>query len=197
MQSLTMNRLQRLLCLAFLGGLGPLVSARGLDLGVSVLVLPVLQISDHNASTGFGPGLCWGDILPGATAGTVTVAKQGAGYSATKTGGVTLATYNTIGHVRAAAFDVTGSGRAAVAFTYPANAQVITLTGPGGATMTATNWKAMDLVTNTTAPVTTNPLPAVLASGSNTFYVSATLNVGANQKPGDYAGIFNVSVNYN
>lgn len=74
----------------------------------------------------------------------------------------------------------------------------ITLTGPGGATMTAntlTLGLAPDLTQLPGAPG--NPRYEIASnSGIFTFRIGARLMVGANQAPGVYNGTFNVTVIY-
>ena len=81
----------------------------------------------------------------------------------------------------AASFNVTGEGSQAYAITLPSSATL----NSGGNTMT------VDTFTHDAGGS-----PA-LSSGSDSFNVGATLNVGASQAPGAYTGTFAVTVGYN
>lgn len=109
--------------------------------------------------------------------GTITISPAGA---RSKTGGVVLLSGGTIA---SASFTLTetGSGKALKWTT-------ITLPGPttlssGGATMTLNNFVS-------------NPANTFLGTTQRILTVGATLAVGADQAPGDYAGTFAVTINY-
>ena len=92
-----------------------------------------------------------------------------------------------------AAYDVTGTALETYALTLPASTTVThTTIGTGVNTMTITLMKARfngalaDAVTSTLG-----------SGGTDSFTLGGTLNVGANQIGGIYAGTFDVSVDYN
>ncbi len=116
----------------------------------------------------------FGTMLTTGTAGTVTVTPAGARSS------VDVDLF--AGTPAAASFDVTGRVGQAYSITFPSNA---TLTS-GANTMT------MDTFTHDAGGS-----PQLSGSGSDTFNVGATLNVGATQASGTYSGTFSVTVNYN
>ncbi len=113
-------------------------------------------------------------MVPTGTAGTVTVTPAGARSS------VDLDLFG--GLPAAASFDVTGEKDSNYSITFPSSA---TLTS-GANTMT------MDTFTHDAGGT-----PQLSGSGSDTFNVGATLNVGATQAAGTYSGTFAVTVNYN
>jgi len=120
--------------------------------------------------------LNFGDLVAGASAGTVVVTTAGAKSA---TGGVTLA----VGTVSQASFTVTGEPNKTYTITVPAS---VTLNGPGGNNMIVNGF-----VLNPTSPAT---LPA---GGTAPLNIGATLNVAANQVTGTYSNTFNVVVAYN
>lgn len=121
--------------------------------------------------------LSFGNIVPSATAGSVTI-NQVSG-AATKTGGVTL--FGTANH--AASFNVTGSGGHNYVITVGA---APTLTRAGG----TQTMKVTALVLN---GAKTRAMPA---TGKATLTLGGTLAVAANQVAGTYSGTFTVSVAY-
>ena len=122
--------------------------------------------------------LDFGDVVAGATAGTGVVGSAGA---RSNTGGATLG--NASG-AAAASFNVTGAANATYAITLPSSTTVST----GGTT-------PVTMTVNTfTKSVTTGTLSA---SGTGSFKVGATLQVGASQALGAYTGSFTVTVAYN
>ena len=118
--------------------------------------------------------LSFGDLVPGATAGTVRVATGG---GRTKTGGVTLAA----GTVSQAAFTVQGQRNTSYTIAVPSSVTVTS--GPN----------SMTVGSIVTAPTSPNTLPN---SGTRNLRVGATLSVLANQPSGTYASTFNVTVAY-
>ena len=123
--------------------------------------------------------LNFGNIVAGTDAGTVTVDTEGNRTSST---GITLPNA-TPGDFQAAKFTVTGLADATYAITLPDD-NTVTISGPGE-DMTVTGF-------------TSNPDgTGVLAGGTQTLSVGATLNVGADQAAGEYAGEFTVTVAYN
>lgn len=116
-----------------------------------------------------------GVVIPGATAGTVTL-NAGTGAEAA-TGGVLY----TPGSGQVAQFAVTGAP--SHPFSIAFGASPITLTGPAG-TM------SFSLSSSLGAASTFS------AAGTATLNVGGTLNVAANQAEGDYSGILTVTVAY-
>jgi spore coat protein U-like protein len=132
--------------------------------------------------------LNFGRMAARPTAGTVTVNPDTGACTVT---GPILHT----GGCRYAEFTGFGVRRMRVRIQLPTT---ITLTGPGGATMTAntlTLGLAPDLTRLPGSPG--NPRYEIgTNSGIFTFRIGARLNVGANQAPGVYNGTFNVTVIY-
>ncbi|HEY3348631.1 MAG TPA: DUF4402 domain-containing protein [Thermoanaerobaculia bacterium] len=121
--------------------------------------------------------LNFGDVVAGASLGTVVMTPAGARSAV---GGPTLG--NGAG-ATAAAFSVAGVTGATYAITVPAAA--ITLnSAPPGNTMTVDTW-------------TGSKATGTLTAGADTFTVGGTLHVAAAQVASTYTGTFNVSVNYN
>jgi hypothetical protein len=136
----------------------------------------------------------FGDIVPSASNGTVVMTPS-ATPTCTVTGGLVRT-----GPCKAAEFTGTAFSGAQLRVRRP-NPNSITLTGPGGNTMTVTAFTL-----GSTAPTVYlgNPgnspnhrFRVDAADGSYTFYVGGTLNVGANQFPGIYNGAFEIDVSYN
>jgi len=123
--------------------------------------------------------LHFGTVVRSSAAGTVVLATDN---SRSQTGGVTLSTAGT--PATAASYTVSGDGTLTYAITLPAG--TITLTDGGSGTMTVGTF---------TSNKSSNA--GTLSGGSDTFAVGATLNVQANQAPGNYTGTFNVSIAYN
>jgi len=122
-------------------------------------------------------GLAFGDISAGSTAGTVILTPGGA---RTATGGTSI---NTSTPDNPATFDVQGAPNASFSITLPAS---VTLSDTASHTMTVDNF-------------TSSPTPSGVldASGQQTLFVGATLNVSANQAFGSYSGQMSVTVGYN
>ena len=123
--------------------------------------------------------LNFGNIVAGTGTGTVNVDLVG---RRTSTGNVILPSA-TPGTVSPAKFTVSGLTGATYAITLPTSA-TLTLSG-GEETMTINNFKSNPKKTGE------------LTDGSQEISVSATLNVGADQAPGEYSGEFAVTVAYN
>jgi hypothetical protein len=122
--------------------------------------------------------LDFGDVVAGATAGTVVMSNAGA---LSATGGTTL---GNAGTAAAASFTVNGDGSSTYAITLPS----VAITLSDGAT------NEMTVDTFTSNPGATSTLDG---GGSDTIAVGAILNVGASQVSGSYAGTFDVTVAYN
>lgn len=130
----------------------------------------------------------FGNILPSATAGTVTVAPDGA---RTRTGGVTLVGGGT---VQPARFAGRGSLNQTVLISIAAPS--FTLTRAGG-----TETMILDTITigsTPTAVLTTTPRGFRITNGAGIFNfpVGGRLRVNANQVSGDYQGNLTVTLNY-
>lgn len=131
-------------------------------------IVPAIAIQSSAA-------LDFGNVAPGATAGTVVMTPAGARSA---TGGVTL---SNVDPGQAAQFTVTGDSGATYAITLPSSATITS----GANSMTIDNF--------TSDPSGTG----LLTGGSQTLKVGGTLNVAANQAQGSYSGTFDVSVAYN
>jgi hypothetical protein len=120
--------------------------------------------------------LDFGDVVPGATSGTVVMAPGGT--RAASGGGATL---GTSAEGRAAIFTVTGASGYSYGVALP-NSIVL---ASGTDTMTVDTFRS-------------DPSGAgALTDGAQALGVGATLNVGANQVAGSYSGSFDVTVAYN
>jgi len=129
--------------------------------------------------------LDFGDIIPSAAAGTVTLEPDG---SRSRTGGVTLAGNGG----EPARFAGLGSFNRQVNISLGSNS--IWITGPG----TRMRVRTFEIGSTPTAILSTSPMRFRIASplGNYNFPVGATLEVGANQAPGDYSGTFTITLNY-
>ena len=129
--------------------------------------------------------LDFGDIIASTTAGTVRLYPDG---SRTRTGGVTLAGSSG----EPARFAGLGSYNREVNISLGANQ--IWITGPG-AQMRVRNF---EIGSTPTAILSTTPTRFRIATvlGNYNFPVGATLDVNANQAPGDYSGNFTITLNY-
>lgn len=129
--------------------------------------------------------LNFGDIIPSNVAGTVTLEPDG---SRSRTGGVTLAGNGG----EPARFAGLGSLNREVNISLGSN--TIWLNGPG-VRMRA---RTFEIGSTPTAVLSTSPTRFRITSplGNYNFPVGATLEVGANQAPGDYSGTFTITLNY-
>ena len=129
--------------------------------------------------------LDFGDIIPSNAAGTVTIAPDG---SRSRTGSVTLAGNNGA----PASFAGLGSFNRQVNISLGSN--TIWITGPGPR-MRVRNF---EIGSTPTAILSTSPTRFRIANalGNYNFPVGATLDVNANQAPGDYSGTFTITLNY-
>ena len=121
-------------------------------------------------------GVFFGDISPGAAAGTLALSPSGI---RTTTGGVTV---NTAIAGSPATFDVQGTPNATYSVSLPA------------AVIMSNVASSIVMDTFTSSPATTG---VIGASGQQTLFVGATLNVGSNQSFGTYTGSLSVTVDYN
>lgn len=129
--------------------------------------------------------LDFGDIIASGTAGTVRLYPDG---SRTATGGATLAGNDG----EPARFAGLGSYNRQVSISLGSNS--IWITGPGQR-MRVRNF---EIGSTPTAILSTAPTRFRIASplGNYNFPVGATLDVNANQAPGDYSGTFTITLNY-
>ena len=129
--------------------------------------------------------LDFGSIIASATAGTVRIAPDG---TRTRTGGATLAGNDS----QPARFAGLGTPNRQVNISLGANS--IWITGPGPRMRV----RDFEIGSTPTAILSTTPTRFTIASalGNYNFPVGATLEVGANQAPGDYAGTFTITLNY-
>ena len=129
--------------------------------------------------------LDFGDIIASGTAGTVRLAPDG---TRTRTGGATLAGNGG----EPARFAGLGTPNRQVNISLGSN--TIWITGPGPR-MRVRNF---EIGSTPTAILSTTPTRFTIASalGNYNFPVGATLEVGANQTPGDYSGTFTITLNY-
>ncbi len=122
--------------------------------------------------------LDFGEISPSVGATSLTVAGTAAGAtsgSATEVGA----------SASSAEFTVGGLSLRSYGITLPADGDVVLTDGGAGADM------AVDGFTHSAGGT-----PALGAGGSATFYVGATLSVGADQLAGSYSSTFDVTVDY-
>ena len=114
--------------------------------------------------------LNFGTIVTGTGASTVVVTPAGA-----RTCGAGLVCTGT---PVAALFEIVGTVD-----------QVVTLVAPASVALTATGGGSMTVTLN-------NPTATRKLTGTDSFTVGGTLNVGAAQADGEYSGTFDVTVNY-
>ena len=133
--------------------------------------------------------LAFGNVVPGASLGTLVVAATSGTPTATASGGVTQPGTQ-FGTITAAKFDVGGEGGFTYTITLPTGAATISDAGAVDS-MTVDNFTSSIVVT---AGALSN---AIGSAGTQTFYVGGTLNVAANQPPSNYTGTFSVTVAYN
>jgi spore coat protein U-like protein len=129
--------------------------------------------------------LDFGDIVPSASAGTVRIHPDG---SRSRTGGVTLAGDGG----EPARFAGLGGFNRQVNISLGSNS--IWITGPG----TRMRVRNFEIGSTPTAILSTRPTRFRITSplGNYNFPVGATLEVGANQAPGEYSGTFSITLNY-
>lgn len=136
--------------------------------------------------TNTGP-LNFGDVLPGATPGTVSVNVTTAvtpTVTRTATPGASLS--GTVFSAATFFVERTGSGNPHVYVTLPTLPVSLTRSG-GGASMTADTFRSnLNATCNGSSP---GPCP----SAPFTLWIGARLNVAAGQAPGFYSGTFGVT----
>ena len=129
--------------------------------------------------------LDFGSIIASGNSGTVRLAPDG---TRTRTGGATL-----VGNDgEPARFAGLGTPNRQVNISLGANS--IWITGPGQRMRV----RDFEIGSTPTAILSTTPTRFTIATaaGNYNFPVGATLEVGANQTPGDYAGTFTITLNY-
>jgi Mat/Ecp fimbriae major subunit len=126
--------------------------------------------------------LNFGNVIPGATAGTVVWSP----YELSATGGVKLP--GTAKNAERPLFQVGGEVGLTYTLTFPSS---ITIESGSGEQMTVDNFNPYFFATDAATPHPIHNDPY-----ENYFVVLATLNVGANQAVGTYTGSFAVSANY-
>jgi hypothetical protein len=122
--------------------------------------------------------LSFGSFVAGS-GGSVTVATSGARSA----GGGVLLIPSSAG--TAAAFTVSGNASATYTIQLPGN-DFVKLSGPGG-----------DMFINEFTGSPSGAAGQLSAGGSQNLSVGGTLNVASGQSPGEYAGNFSVTVDYN
>ncbi|PQM26093.1 hypothetical protein CVO77_13465 [Sphingopyxis lindanitolerans] len=129
--------------------------------------------------------LDFGSIIASGSAGTVRIGPDG---TRSRTGGATLAGNDG----EPARFAGLGTPNRQVNISLGANS--IWITGPGKRMRV----RDFEIGSTPTATLSTTPIRFTIASalGNYNFPVGATLEVGANQAPGDYAGSFTITLNY-
>ena len=129
--------------------------------------------------------LDFGSIIASGTTGTVRLAPDG---TRTRTGGVTLAGNDG----EPARFAGLGTPNRQVNISLGSN--TIWITGPG----VRMRVRDFEIGSTPTALLSTSPTRFRITAplGNYNFPVGATLEVGANQAPGDYSGSFTVTLDY-
>jgi len=135
--------------------------------------------------------LAFGNVVPGATGGTLVIAGTAAGLQ-TPGGGVTQPASQK-GTVTSAQFNVTGEALFTYTLTIPTAPVTISDSATTPNTMTVSTFTS-DVATTAGAGQLSG---SIGAAGTQTVSVGGTLNVGANQAAGSYTGSFSVTVAYN
>lgn len=153
---------------------GPVLAADNQSVVSAVVVRPNTLVKTDD--------LDFGSLTVGPTGGTVTI--DPVNNARSRTGGVTLVGTD----AQRAIFQ--GSGGLLLITVSGSTSVTLTRAG-GGGSMTASLVRAVNngggivLLGSTLFP-----------SGVQTYYIGGTLNVPANQPPGDYSGTFTLTVNY-
>ncbi|WP_374525994.1 DUF4402 domain-containing protein [Sphingopyxis sp.] len=156
----------------------PALAQNGAPAEVDAIVLRPLSFFKVN-------DLDFGSIIASGSAGTVRLAPDG---TRSRTGGATLAGNDG----EPARFAGLGTPNRQVNISLGSN--TIWITGPG----VRMRVRDFEIGSTPTAILSTTPTRFTIASalGNYNFPVGATLEVGANQTPGDYAGTFTITLNY-
>ncbi|MEC9489506.1 MAG: DUF4402 domain-containing protein [Halanaerobiales bacterium] len=170
-----------ILVLAFIFGVGSgtifaQVNGNSLDASADVYaeVLEAFDVTNLE-----GEDLDFGTLAAAADSGGTIIVDAGD----TGTGSTANIPYHD-GVFQAAGFEITGgySGETSINYSIELPTSV-TIDNNNGASM---------IVDNFTSDLTSNE--GIISGGSDTFYVGATLNVGAAQETGSYSGSFEVTV---
>lgn len=145
--------------------------------GVLLFAAPVLAAVTAITVANTQP-LAFGSFAAG-TGGSITMSPSGARSAS---GGIVLIS-SAVGS--AAQFTVSGDPDLTYSITLPAN---------GTADLKNSSGQSMGLTNFTSNP---SGIGQLSATGKQTVSVGATLNVGAQQAPGAYTGVFDVTVDYN
>lgn len=142
----------------------------------------VLNLSAEALSLTNTCGLNFGAMAIQLTSGSLTIAPDGSNtannlYPVSRSGG--SARY-------AASFTATGTSNQTFSVILPAD-DVVTLTGPGGATMSVSGFSSSCV----------NNSGQCGGDGHCVFTVGATLNVNSGQAAGQYTGTFSVTIQSN
>lgn len=135
--------------------------------------------------------LAFGKMIPSATLDAVTVGTDES-RTVLSTGVILVG-----GGVTAAAYTVSGTANTTYTITLPAD-NAITLVGPAASVaMPITGFTSLKTGGTSTGALGILSSTTSGASVTQTFKVGAVLHVGVSQAPGNYAGTFNIAVNYN
>lgn len=146
--------------------------------GILLIALACAAGTTSAQTIGSVTNLSFGSFLAGG-GGSVVI---GSGGARTQTGGVLLVGQGS--GAAAAQFNVVGTANATYSITLPLNNTVVLSDGNGN-TMTVNSFVSSPAATGTLS-----------GGGNQTVRVGATLIVGPSQAPGNYAGSFNITVNY-
>ena len=165
-----------------LGASGMAMAANSVTTDATATIVQAIAITKQ-------ADLAFGKMISSATLDAVTVGTDDS-RSVLSTGVILVG-----GGVTSAAYTVSGTADTTYAISLPDDV-TITLAGPG---------TAMPVTGFTSAKIAGTSIGAlgILSSATNgasvtqTFKVGAVLHVGVSQAAGNYAGTFNVAVNYN
>jgi len=158
------------------------------------LVLPLIRIQAQTENTDAFANIVtpititetrslhFGTLSTSSAVGTCVLAPSG---TRTQTGGVALTSLSPT--ATSAAYTVTGTAGIAYNISLPTTNITVTRNGGGGQTMTISTFISSK----------TGNASILSGTGTDSFTVGATLNVGASQVAGLYQGNFNVTVTYN
>jgi hypothetical protein len=168
------NKITALFCLLALFYSGK--EARAAEASCTATIVPAISAS-KNTTTETGGDLAFGVIIPSGTSGTVTIAPSTS--DRTRDGGVVLVA-STYG---AASFNVYGGANTAFTIALPDTGSINISSG-------SNTMKVQRFTVYPPGAVTLDNL------GQATFNIGGTLDVSADQPPGNYTGSFTVTVAY-
>lgn len=144
------------------------------NIGIDAKVIAPIEASKSS-------DLNFGTITRSSTSGSVKIdfASEGSGFTITPSGGVSILTSAFSG----ATFEITGENNAIYSFNLPSGDEVILTRKGGTEVMTVTGFDD-------------NSVRVLSDTGTDSFSIVATLNVGANQVAGDYEGDFSITISY-